>query len=86
MTASLDIAKSDLKDSQTMRNKLLWSDENKIALFGLNAKFGQNLVPGLSKGFENLRKCGIKTCFCFIIMGYCVWIYENNLISFRIRL
>uniref|UniRef100_A0AAZ3RDC3 Tc1-like transposase DDE domain-containing protein n=1 Tax=Oncorhynchus tshawytscha TaxID=74940 RepID=A0AAZ3RDC3_ONCTS len=26
------------KDSQTMRNKILWSDETKIELFGLNAK------------------------------------------------
>ena len=26
------------KDSQTMRNKILWSDENKNELFGLNAK------------------------------------------------
>ena len=28
----------ELKDSQTMRNKILWSDETKIELFGLNAK------------------------------------------------
>ena len=26
------------KDSQTMRNKILWSDETKIEHFGLNAK------------------------------------------------
>jgi hypothetical protein len=26
------------KDSQTMRNKIFWSDETKIELFGLNAK------------------------------------------------
>ena len=26
------------KDSQTKRNKILWSDETKIALFGLNSK------------------------------------------------
>ena len=25
-------------DSSTMRNKILWSDETKIELFGLNAK------------------------------------------------
>uniref|UniRef100_A0AAQ4RY10 Tc1-like transposase DDE domain-containing protein n=1 Tax=Gasterosteus aculeatus aculeatus TaxID=481459 RepID=A0AAQ4RY10_GASAC len=31
-------AKKHLKDSQTMRNKILWSDETKIELFGLNAK------------------------------------------------
>ena len=26
------------KDSQTMRNKILWADETEIELFGLNAK------------------------------------------------
>ena len=38
MTASLEFTKTHLKDSQTMRNKILWSDETKIQLFGLNAK------------------------------------------------
>jgi hypothetical protein len=38
MTASLDFAKGNLKDSPTMRNKIRWSDETKIELFGLNAK------------------------------------------------
>ena len=37
-TARLEFAKRHLKDSQTMRNKILWSDETKIELFGLNAK------------------------------------------------
>jgi hypothetical protein len=35
MTARLEFAKRNLKDSQTMRNKNLWSDETKIELFGL---------------------------------------------------
>ncbi|KAL0151087.1 hypothetical protein M9458_053600, partial [Cirrhinus mrigala] len=34
MTACLEFAKRHLKDSQTMRNKALWSDETKIQLFG----------------------------------------------------
>uniref|UniRef100_A0A674ES87 Tc1-like transposase DDE domain-containing protein n=1 Tax=Salmo trutta TaxID=8032 RepID=A0A674ES87_SALTR len=38
MTAHLEFAESHLKDYQTMRNKILWSDETKIELFGLNAK------------------------------------------------
>ena len=38
MTASLGFAKRHLKDSQAMRNKIIWSDETKIELFGLNAK------------------------------------------------
>ena len=36
MTARLELTKRHLKD--TMRNKILWSDETKIELFGLNAK------------------------------------------------
>jgi hypothetical protein len=38
MTARLEFAKRHLKDSQTMRNKIIRSDETKIELFGLNAK------------------------------------------------
>ena len=38
MTAHLEFAKRHLKDCHTMRNKILWSDETKIELFGLNAK------------------------------------------------
>jgi hypothetical protein len=38
MTARLEFAKRHLSDSQTMRNKILWSDETKIELFGLNVK------------------------------------------------
>ncbi|KAG2459777.1 TCB1 transposase, partial [Polypterus senegalus] len=38
MTACLEFAKRHLKDSQTMRNKILWSDETKIELFGVNAR------------------------------------------------
>ena len=34
--ARLEFAKRHLKDSQTMRNKILWSDETKIELFGVN--------------------------------------------------
>ncbi|KAG2468725.1 TCB1 transposase, partial [Polypterus senegalus] len=38
MAARLEFAKRHLKDSQTMRNKILWSDEAKIELFGVNAR------------------------------------------------
>uniref|UniRef100_A0A8C4TE12 Transposase Tc1-like domain-containing protein n=1 Tax=Erpetoichthys calabaricus TaxID=27687 RepID=A0A8C4TE12_ERPCA len=36
--ARLEFAKRHLKDSQTMRKKILWSDETKIELFGVNAR------------------------------------------------
>ena len=38
MTARLEFAKMHLNDSQTMRNKINWSDETQIEHFGLNAK------------------------------------------------
>jgi hypothetical protein len=37
MTGHLEFAKSHIKDSQTLRNKILWSEETKIELFGLKA-------------------------------------------------
>ena len=33
-----EFAKTHLKDSQTVRNKIYWSDETKIEMFGLNSK------------------------------------------------
>ena len=38
MTARLEFAKRHLNDPQTIINTILWSDETKIELFGLNAK------------------------------------------------
>ncbi|KAG2465915.1 TCB1 transposase, partial [Polypterus senegalus] len=38
MAAHLVFAKRHLKVSQTMRNKILWSDVTKIELFGVNAR------------------------------------------------
>jgi uncharacterized protein (DUF2342 family) len=46
MTAHLEFAKRHLKESQTMRNKILWSDETKIELCGLNAKHNVWRKPG----------------------------------------
>ena len=34
----LGVCQKASKDSHTMRNKILWSDETKIEFFGLNAK------------------------------------------------
>jgi hypothetical protein len=38
MTARLEFVKRQQEDSQTMKNKILWSNETKIERFGLNAK------------------------------------------------
>ncbi|KAK3573509.1 hypothetical protein QTP86_025939, partial [Hemibagrus guttatus] len=46
MTACLEFARRHLKDSQTMRNNILWSDETKIELFGLNVKHHVWRKPG----------------------------------------
>jgi hypothetical protein len=38
MMTQVEFAKKAPKRTQTMRNKIIWSDETKIELFGLNAK------------------------------------------------
>ncbi|CAJ1060179.1 IS630 family transposase [Xyrichtys novacula] len=53
MTARLDFARRHLKDSQTRRNKILWSDETKIGLFGLNAKRNVWRKPGATHHLAN---------------------------------
>ncbi|KAG2470934.1 TCB1 transposase, partial [Polypterus senegalus] len=46
MVACLEFAKRHLKDSLTIRNKILWSDETKIELFGVNARRHVWMKPG----------------------------------------
>ncbi|KAG2457038.1 TCB1 transposase, partial [Polypterus senegalus] len=46
MAAHLEFAKRHMKDSQTMRNKILWSDETKIEPFGVNARHRVWRKPG----------------------------------------
>jgi hypothetical protein len=46
MTARFGFAKRDLKDSHTSRNKILWSDETKMELFGMNGKHHIWRKPG----------------------------------------
>ena len=42
----LGVCQKPPKDSQTMRNKILWSDETQIELFGLNDKCHVWRKPG----------------------------------------
>ena len=51
--ACLEFAKKHLKDSQTVRNKILWSDETKIELFGLNSKCHVWRKPGTAHHLPN---------------------------------
>uniref|UniRef100_A0AAZ3QP21 Transposase Tc1-like domain-containing protein n=1 Tax=Oncorhynchus tshawytscha TaxID=74940 RepID=A0AAZ3QP21_ONCTS len=53
MRARLEFAKRHLKDSQTRRKKILWSDETKIELFGLNAKHHIWMKPGTTPTVNN---------------------------------
>ena len=53
MTAHLELVKRHLKDSQNMRNKILWTDETKIELFGLNAKHHIWRKPGTGHHLAN---------------------------------
>ena len=57
-----------LKDSQTMRKKILWSDETKIELFGLNAKLHVWRKPDtilmVKHGGGSIILCG-----CFSVPG-----------------
>jgi hypothetical protein len=42
----LGVCQKEPKDTQTMKNKILWSDETKIELFGLNTKCHLWRKPG----------------------------------------
>uniref|UniRef100_A0A7N8Y038 Gephyrin n=1 Tax=Mastacembelus armatus TaxID=205130 RepID=A0A7N8Y038_9TELE len=55
MKACIEFAKKHMKDSQTMRNKILWSDETKIELFGINSKW---YIPDsiISRGVQVLPR------------------------------
>uniref|UniRef100_A0A7N8XI44 Transposase Tc1-like domain-containing protein n=1 Tax=Mastacembelus armatus TaxID=205130 RepID=A0A7N8XI44_9TELE len=53
MKACIEFAKKHMKDSQTMRNKILWSDETKIELFGVNSKRYVWRKPGTAHHLPN---------------------------------
>jgi hypothetical protein len=71
MTALLVFSKSHLKDYQTMRNNIPWSDEAKIKHFGLNAKHHiwrkLGTIPIVKHGVGNIMLWG---CFSVAGTGY----------------
>jgi hypothetical protein len=74
-----------LKDSQTMRNKILWSDETKIELFGLNARRHiwrkPGTVPMVKHGGGSIMLWG---CFSVAVTGRLVRI-EGNMYKAKYR-
>ncbi|KAK3551967.1 hypothetical protein QTP70_031496 [Hemibagrus guttatus] len=54
LMAHLEFAKRHLKDSQIMRNKILWSNEIKIELLGLNGKCHVRRKPGTAHHLANI--------------------------------
>ena len=68
MTALLEFPKRHLTDSQTIRNKLLWSDETKIELFSLNVKphvwKKPGTIPTVKPGGGSIMLWG-----CFSVAG-----------------
>ncbi|KAL0147018.1 hypothetical protein M9458_057542 [Cirrhinus mrigala] len=53
MKACIEFAKKHLKDSKMVRNKIVWSDETKIELFGLNSKWYVWRKPGTAHHLSN---------------------------------
>ena len=64
----LGVCQKAHKHSQTMRNKILWSDETNIELFGLNAKCHAWRKPGT---IPTVKHCGdsIMLWGCFSAAG-----------------
>ncbi len=75
MKAHMEYAKKHLKDSKMVTNKILWSDETKIELFGLNSKLYVWRKPGtahhLSNTVPTVKHGGgsIMLCGCFSAAG-----------------
>ncbi|KAG2469076.1 TC1A transposase, partial [Polypterus senegalus] len=90
MASCLEFAKRHLKDSQTMRNKILWSDETKIELFDVNARrhvwrkpgtahHQANTIPTVKHGGGSIMLWG---CFSAAGTGRLVsikeWLQDNS--------
>ncbi len=84
MKARMEFAKKHLKDSKMVTNKILWSDETKIELFGLNSKryvwrkpgtahHLSNTVPTVKYGGGSIMLWG-----CFQLQGQDDWLQSRE--------
>ncbi len=73
MKACMEFAKKHLKDSKMVTNKILWSDETKIELFGLNSKWYVWKKPGsahhLSNKVPTVKHGGGSIMLCFFFFS-----------------
>ena len=78
MTGCLEFAKGHQKDSQAMRNKMIWSFEAKIEPFGLNAmrhfRRKHGTIPTVKHGGGSIMLWG---CFSAVGTGRQVRIKEK---------
>ncbi len=84
MKARMEFAKKHLKDSKMVTNKIIWSDETKIELFGLNSKryvwrkpgtahHLSNTVPTVKHGGGSIMLWG-----CFQLQGQDDWLQSRE--------
>lgn len=59
MTACLDFAKGHLKDHESMKKKILWSDETELSLFGQNSKHNVSRTPGITHQLAHAITMGV---------------------------
>ncbi len=84
MKARMEFVKKHLKDSKMVTNNILWSDESKIELFGLNSKqyvwrkpgtahHLSNTVPTVKHGGGSIMLWG-----CFQLQGQDDWLQSRE--------
>lgn len=61
MTACSDFAKGHLKDYESMKKKILWSDRTELLLFGQNSKHNVSRTPGITHHLAHAITMGVHS-------------------------